>query len=271
MRQIIINFVKGLVIGIGKIIPGVSGAMIAISLGVYEEGLHSISKPTKQGIKFLINIGIGILISIVLFSNIVIYLLDNHYLPTMLLFIGLIIGGNKEISKEANLKKKTNVIFFIISLFILLMISKLNGNRTIIFEINFSNYIMLVISGIIDAFATVVPGISGTALLMIFGYYNVIISSIGNIFGIGNILSNIFVLSAYSIGMLMGILFFSKIISYFFQKYRQQTYSSIFGFSISTIIILFIKTFSVKASPTEIIFSLILLILGYLLSRKFAK
>ncbi len=271
MKKIIINFVKGLIIGIGKVIPGVSGAMIAISLGVYEKGLQSISKFTKDNVKFLLNIGLGILISIVLFSKIVIFFLDNHYLPTMLLFIGLIIGGSYEIKKEVNIKSKKNIIIFIISLFTLLILSKLNGNKTIFFEKNYLNYIMLIIAGIIDAFATVVPGISGTALLMIYGYYNIIMNSIGDVLTIQNISNNLFILSAYSIGMIIGIIFFSKLITYFFSRFREETYISIFGFSISTVIILFIKTFSVHASLFEIILSLFLLNIGYFLARKLMK
>ena len=112
MKNIIINLLKGIVIGIGKIIPGVSGAVIAISLGVYEKGLEAITKINKENIKFLINIGSGIVISIILFSKLILYFMNNYYLPTMLLFIGLIIGGTFELKKISNLIEKSILLYF---------------------------------------------------------------------------------------------------------------------------------------------------------------
>ena len=271
MRKTIVIFIKGLIIGLAKIIPGVSGAVIAISLGVYEKGLQSLSKFTKESVKFLLNIGSGILISMILFSKMVIYLLDNYSLPTVLLFIGLIIGGSTEIKKEVNISNKKNFIIFIISLIFLLVLSKLAGNNVIVLHKNIHSYFSIIIAGIIDAFATVVPGISGTALLMIYGYYNIIMKSISTIFIFKNISTNLFILSAYSLGMLVGIITFSKIITYFFNKHRSETYSVIFGFIISTIILLFISSFSINATVIEIIFSLFLLNIGYFLAKKLTK
>lgn len=271
MRKMIVNFIKGLIIGIAKIIPGVSGAIIAISLGVYEKGLQALSKFTKENVKFLVNIGIGILISMVLFSKMVIYLLDNYKLPTTLLFIGLIIGGSSEIKKKVNIMTTKHFIIFMISLFLLLILSKLGGNNAATIEKNFMNYMLILVSGIIDAFATVVPGVSGTALLMIYGYYNIIIKAIGDIFVLENLYNNIFVLSAYSLGMLIGIIVFSKIITYFFKKFREETYSAIFGFIISSIILLFVKSFSIEATFIEIIISLFLLKFGYFFAKKLIK
>ena len=89
----IILFIKGLIIGIGKIIPGVSGAVLAMILKVYDDGINSIVnifKNPKKNILFLLNIGLGILIGIVLFSNVINYTLKNYYVITMLFFIGLI-------------------------------------------------------------------------------------------------------------------------------------------------------------------------------------
>ena len=96
MKENIRLIVKGLIIGLGKIIPGVSGGMLAISLGVYEKGLDALShffRNVKENTKFLCLLGLGILISVVLMSKLIKFSLDNYYLPTMLLFIGLIAGG----------------------------------------------------------------------------------------------------------------------------------------------------------------------------------
>ena len=89
-------FIKGLIIGIGKIIPGVSGLVIAISFGLYEKGIDAINNyfgNVKENTKFLLVLGSGILLSIILMSNLIKILLNKYYFLTMLLFIGLISGG----------------------------------------------------------------------------------------------------------------------------------------------------------------------------------
>ena len=94
---------KGIIIGIGKIIPGVSGSMLAISMGIYQKLIDSINnffKYPKENLKFLIKIGIGIIISIIFFSNIILNCLNNYYLVTIFFFIGLIIGSLGDIKEN---------------------------------------------------------------------------------------------------------------------------------------------------------------------------
>lgn len=96
MRYFFNLYIKGVIIGIGKIIPGVSGSVLAMSLGIYEEAIKAINhffKDISRHFKFLFVVGLGIITSVVLTSNIIKYFLNHFYLPTMLLFIGLIIGG----------------------------------------------------------------------------------------------------------------------------------------------------------------------------------
>ena len=96
MKEIFGLFIKGLIIGIGQIIPGVSGGMLAISLGLYEKGINAISNffsNVKENLKFLVPIALGIITSILYISKVIKYFLSAYYLPTMLLFIGLIVGG----------------------------------------------------------------------------------------------------------------------------------------------------------------------------------
>ena len=101
----IILIIKGLIIGFAKIIPGVSGAILAISMGVYDKGINAITcffKDIKENSRFLFFIGIGIFISMIIGSNIVYYLLDNYYLITMLFFLGLIFGSTPKIFNKRN-------------------------------------------------------------------------------------------------------------------------------------------------------------------------
>ena len=272
MKNIIINLLKGIVIGIGKIIPGVSGAVIAISLGVYEKGLEAITKINKENIKFLINIGSGIVISIILFSKLILYFMNNYHLPTMLLFIGLIIGGTFELKKNIKFDRKIDIVILLISIILMYLISILkNPQNNVMLQMNVHTYIKLIFAGILDAFATVFPGISGTALLMLYGCYNTIMMALSNVLQSSLIVSNLFVLTSYGSGMLIGIIMFSKIITYLFKKYSKQTSIFILGISVSTIFMLLKDTIGMSKNIIEIIFSIFLLVIGYFLSRKIIK
>ena len=109
-------FLMGFLIGIGKIIPGVSGAMIAVSFGIYDKLINAVTNffdDKKNNFKYLLLVGSGILLSIVFFSNIIKYLIDSYCLIIMMLFVGLIVGGTYSFSK--NIKYSLKNILVIIS------------------------------------------------------------------------------------------------------------------------------------------------------------
>lgn len=100
----LILILKGFLVGIGKIIPGVSGSLIAFSLGIYEKAIDAINNffsDLKNNILFLGKIGVGVLIAILVFSKLILYFIDNYYVYTITLFIGLIAGTTPSILKKA--------------------------------------------------------------------------------------------------------------------------------------------------------------------------
>lgn len=259
----IILFIKGLLIGIGKIIPGVSGAVLAIILKVYNQGIDSIvnffSNP-KKNILFLLNIGLGIILGIILFSNIINYTLNKYYVVTMLFFIGLIQGGIPNILKEVD---KKDYIYTLIIIIIFTLISFLNINNNYILKNNFTDYIIFFVGGIIETCGTVIPGLSSTALLLILGIYNTIIESISNI---TNLIFNFKVLIPFILGILSSIIFVSKLISISLNKYKKKTYSIILGLVLSSIIMLIVKTFTYQTTLLELLLGLIFMIFGIIIS-----
>lgn len=259
MEHLILVF-KGFMIGIGKIIPGVSGAIMAISLNVYERAINAIDnffEDIKDNVKFLLPLGFGILIGIVLFSKVIINLLNRYYLPTMLFFIGLIIGGNNNIKKQIKLNK-SNSIFIIMIIFSILLLSKINVGKN-----NQYNLIIVIGLGFVEAITMIIPGISGTAVLMVLGYYNLVIESFANF--------NLNILIPFGIGLTIGILIITKIINFLFNNYRHKTYVVIYGLSITSIILMFIITFKNNYSFFDIIVSLILLVIGYNITKIMEK
>lgn len=265
-------FLEGFIIGIGKVIPGVSGAMFAMMFGVYEKALNIISNLRKElfkNFKFIFVLALGVVLSIIFGSNIINRCLENHYMPTMFLFVGMMTSGIKPLFK--NVKgvkvKPINIVCAIIVSVILILLDFVDLGIT---EGSLTKtpltVIMLIISGFIDALGTIIPGVCGTALLMILGYYNTIIGALGDILNISNLSHNLFVLIPFLIGMGIGVLLVSKLVNYLFKNYKIGTYYTIIGFAIASTIILFIKVISVPYETIELVISIVLFIIGYVIS-----
>lgn len=276
MKNSLILLIKGFLIGVAKIIPGVSGAMLAISFGIYDKAINAINyffHDIKKNVKFLIPIGIGVFLAIVLTSKIVLISLDKYFLPTMLLFIGLITGGIPMIFKkvEYNYTKK-NILIAVIIFLLIISIPLIKPNSdVIVFNLSISSFILLILIGMIDAFTMVVPGISGTAIMMIIGCYEPLMQVFSNLSDFSLILTNLYILFPFGIGVLFGIIITVKLISYLFKHYEIKTFFAIIGFVISSVFLLLIKTFNGNYNLQQILVGLLLFIVGYYLSLNFDK
>ena len=259
-----LNFFKGFIIGIGKIIPGVSGAMLATIMGVYDKALYYICnfrKNIKESIKYLSPIAVGILLSIILFSKVISICLDKYYVITMFFFIGLVIGGLPFIIDKVN-KKDYSITIISFSIFFFLSIFNINNNYTP--QNNFIDIIIYILSGLLEAIGTIVPGVSSAALLMIVGTYDQIVYSIGNI-------TNIKLIITFSISTIIFILLLMKIVEYLFRKYNNKMYSFVLGVLSSSIILLIIQVFKNKVSIITLSIGLIFMILGIIIANLFKE
>lgn len=234
MENFILIF-KGLIIGIAKIIPGVSGAVLAISLGVYEKVIKIISKPLQiklKDAKFLMCLAIGIILGIKVMCECVKWCLNSYYLPTMLLFTGFIVGGMSDINLEIKSKitsLKNWIIFGICLTFSFI----LTLNFSI--KIQNSNFIFLIM-GCLESFTTIVPGISGTAIFMALNLYQKLL----NLF-IGFLSFNIPLesLVLFGLGFVLTTILLAKLINFLFSKYKAESYFAITGFMVFSLIMMF--------------------------------
>lgn len=261
-------FLKGFIIGIGKIIPGVSGAMLAINFNVYERTIEALTNffgDWKKNLFFLLKLGLGIILSIVLCSNIVIYLLNNHKFITMMFFIGLIMGGTYNFSHKIKYQSKS-IFLLIITVAIFLILSLGHTNNNYLMTNTFLDNIIFFIGGFIEIAASIIPGISGTALHMILGIYDNILKMISMIYDFNYVLEHINLYLSYGLGMIISLIINLYLINYFIKKYRNTSYLIILGLSISSIIFLFVITFPVWASVMEFILGIMLLFVGLLIS-----
>lgn len=255
-------FIKGMIIGIGKIIPGVSGSMLAISLGVYDkifESISSLLRDFKKNAKFLINIGLGIVVAIILMSKLIIFYLNKNYFLVMMLFIGLIIGGVisvfKKVSEDVSIK---NFFLLIIPFLILYFLNLLTNNINLTLNLTLTNSFFL---GIIEALTMVIPGISGTAIMMMLGVYEEQLKMFNEI----EYFPYLFVFMS---GVFICVILFSKIIINFLNSHRISCYYLIIGFSLSSMIILIMTILSVNVKIFELILGIILLLIGVFVSHK---
>ena len=216
-------FFKGLLIGLGKIIPGVSGSLIAISLNEYENMIHCINNIfNKKSIIYLIKISLGIIISIIIGSNLILYLINKYELFLYTIFTILILLTIPKLLKEVN-----NYLYTIITIIIILSIYLIDG-------LNFNNNYFVV--GLIESVSMIIPGLSGTAIYNSLGLYDEIL----------NLMSTIYLLDfreilPFSIGLLIGTISSIKLIDYCFSKYKSETYSVILGLVISSVCLMLIK------------------------------
>lgn len=214
------NFLIGLLIGIGKIIPGVSGSLIAIRLNVYEKMIDAIIhyfKNIKRNTLFLTSIFSGVIIAIFLMSNLLMYFITNYRFPTLLVFVLLIASGIKEIYQKGD-----NLYIAIITFSLSLLLIKLPINN-----LDISYFTM----GIIESISMIIPGISGTAIYISFGAYEKML----NLF----IAPKVFPVLLFALGFLVCSLIIIKLIDYCFKKYKKETYSAILGFLLASIILMF--------------------------------
>lgn len=283
----IILVIKGFFMGIANVIPGVSGGTIAIILGIYEKFISAISnlfKNIKENFRFLIPVVIGMLLAILILSSVIEYSYDNFPIPTMLLFVGLVLGGipmllkNVIGRKECKMFSSYIILIFTFSLVILMACSDLifgTVKEVNLLELNIGGYILLFIVGVIAAATMVIPGISGSLVLMLLGYYYPIIERINDFVRFNNLTKNILILGVFGIGVLVGIVLISKLLEILFEKYNTKTYFGVLGFIFASILAIPISTCLQISNLTfnlmQLIIGILLLIAGSFISYKLGE
>ena len=261
-------FLKGFIIGLAKIIPGVSGAMMAIYFNLYEKLLDTITNffsDWKNNLKFMIIFGLGIFLAIIFGSKIILYLFLNYKFITFMFFIGLIFGGTYNFTKKINYNYQNIIlILLIVIIFLCLYFLRFSGNY--ILKNNFYDNFVFFLVGFIDIFASLVPGISGTSLLMTLGIYNNVLILISSALNIKYVIDNLNLYISYTLGMFLSFIFNVYLINYCLKKYKNTTYSIVLGLSISSILFLLIVVFRSSFTIIELLVGFVLLIGGMLIS-----
>lgn len=249
------------------VVPGVSGAVIAVIFGLYDKGINAlvnIFKDFKNNFTFLFIVGIGILVGAIWFSNILLFLYNKNEFITKLSFMGFILGGVPYLFKEVKNKgKKINYVVLIISLFISLIMFLVSRN-ILSGKINYS-FGNLFLGGIIYSIGKVVPGISGSFLMIIIGMYNFVLQIIAHPITYG--LMNIEKVIPFMLGLVIGILVLINIMKKLLDKHFGIVYSIIIGLVIGSLPALIPAYISFHILIIGIIVMIFSFLLSYLLLK----
>ena len=275
MKDKILLVLKGFLLGIANVIPGVSGGTLALTLGIYQDLIGAIShlfKNLKKNLKFLIPLGIGMVIAILLGSKVITFCLDKFALPTTLFFIGLIVGGIPLLTKKVKGRrlKPLNLAVFLLTFGIVMIMTFLNaGNNAVdLSNMTVIQFILLMIVGMVAAATMVIPGVSGSFVLMLLGYYKPIMATLGNLTDFSLLGHNILVLAPFGIGLLIGIVGIAKLIEFLLKKYEIPTYYGIIGFVTASVIGLGIGLVGVPTTTLQVLAGLVLFVIAFIIGYK---
>lgn len=226
----VVNVLKGIVIGVANAIPGVSGGTMMVIMKVFDRLLGAVSfnlKKLKENFWFLFTIVIGMGIGVILSSKVLSICFEQFYVQTQFFFMGVVLGSLPMIYKEATKEKKlapVHLIPFAIGVAVIIgvsLISSSMGANTVRTTLDVSTFIYLVIVSIIAAAAMIMPGLSGSLVLLILGGYQTAIQAVDEM--------NIPILIPIAIGIIIGIIACAKIITICLEKWQRGTYSVILG------------------------------------------
>ncbi len=256
VKEYVLNMFNGFCMALADSVPGVSGGTIAFLLGFYDKFINSLDdlfrgnmKAKKNALIFLIKLGIGWVIGFLASATILSGLFTTKIYAMSSLFIGFIIAAIPLIVKQEldSFKGKyKNIVFAIFGLLLVVGITLLSGNS--LFDVNLAKpdiftYLYVLVSASIAITAMVLPGISGSTLLLVFGLYIPIMNAIKELLSFN--FSVLPVLIVFGIGILFGIVFFVKLLRIGLKKFRSQICYTIIGMMVGSL-------FSIVMGPTTL-------------------
>lgn len=275
---------QGMAVGIANIIPGVSGGTMMVAMGLYDKLIHSIThlkREFKQALKLLVPIFLGAGIAIVGLSRLFEYLLENHPIPTNFAFCGLIAGSLPFIVKKVKGHTVTigKLIPFLLFFGVVILMAIMGEEAGTAADVSLSilNVVKLFAVGVIAAATMVVPGVSGSMILMLLGYYDVILMLINDFvdavlaFNPSEIFRLVIILAPFGIGVIVGIFLIAKLIEFIFAKAEVHAYYAIIGLILASPIAILLNTDWGKLSVLTIVVSAATFAAGWFAASKLGE
>lgn len=288
--KFVISIIKGMIIGIANIIPGVSGGTMAVTMGAYDtiiNAINNITKEFKKSVITLLPLAIGMVGGVGIFSFILPHCLSNYSFQTSMCFIGLIVGGipfiftstTKSFKKDEKKLNPLHIIIFLLMVALAVFMALANPESTTAdsLKANPQTMLILLLLGAICAAAMVIPGVSGSLLLMMFGYYSGIIGTISQFLSAlkdldgKGLLHCILILAPFAIGCILGVVLISKLLSFLFKKFESYTYCGIFGLVAASPFAILVKMENPVYTKSSIIVGALLFLAGAIFTFAFEK
>lgn len=239
MTKYIFVFLKGLAMGAADVVPGVSGGTIAFITGIYDQLLDSINKVNfglikklkEEGIKsvwehingtFLVSLFAGIACSILSLADLIKYLLGEYPIGVWSFFFGLILASIVYLLKELKTVDAKAILGLILGTAFVILLSQIPGQK------DATNLLYIFFCGMVAICAMILPGISGSFILLVLGAYStVFIDALSSL--------NFLVLGVFGSGAIVGLLSFSKFLNWILNRYRNTTFAVLIGFLLGSL------------------------------------
>ena len=234
------SFINGVVTGIASILPGVSGGLILVLCGSYERLIEDISE-LRQKIRpeffFLVAIASGLLVGMLACTLFLDWTLDRFAAPMMAFFFGLIVAQIPEVWKLTGYEKGSkisvaSIVCLAVGLGIIIALMVVNGGGRVVDTDDHSvgNMVLFALCGIVLAVSKVMPGISGSSLLIALGLFEVTISSVAHL--------DMYFIAPLCVGLLIGLFGFAKVMDMCLKRFRTETYMLILGLTVGSLMII---------------------------------
>ncbi len=256
IKEYIVNFINGFCMALADSVPGVSGGTVAFILGFYDKFITSLDdlfrgnwEKKKKAIKYLLKLAIGWIVGFIIAVLFLASVFDKHIYEMSSLFIGFIIFAIPIVIKDEkdSLKGKyKNILFGILGATLVIVITYLNrvvGGTFNIDTFNLATILYVFLAAMMAISAMVLPGVSGSTILLIFGIYIPIISKIKELLHFN--LSVLPILIVFGLGVIVGILYFIKLLRKCLDKHRSATIYAILGMMVASI-------YSIVMGPTTL-------------------
>lgn len=250
MLEVLKLIVFGAIVGVANVIPGVSGGTMAVILGIYDQFIEGISlRNFKKNWKFLLPLGIGMVIAVLLFSKGVDYLLGAWPVPTRFAFLGMILGSIPAMFFKA---RRTGfgakgIVGFIVAFALMLVLYFVNpasNEGAALPAVSFGLAAYLFVAGAVSSFAMLLPGISGSFTMLIFGVYYIFIGGVSGFTDFDALFTAgwwncVWLLVPLGLGILTGLLGGSRLTDALLRKQPQIVWYAILGLVIGSLLNVF--------------------------------
>ena len=272
------KILRGMIIGLANIIPGVSGGTMMVSMGIYDTLIHSIThlfKEFRKSVAALLPYVIGMAAAILALSFVMKWAFANYPLPTNTLFVGLILGSLPAILKMMKARGGSGkpvicALLFLLSFGLLILQQVFQADNRAVITLNVLEVIKLFLIGCVASATMVIPGVSGSMILKLLGYYEPIVTEAipGLVSGLragdwAAVGTNVGILLPFGLGIVIGIFAIAKLVEVLMAKYPRYTYMVILGLVAASPVVILLGTDMSGLSAVTVIIGLVTFAIGY--------